>query len=124
MSDRKILDSTLLLKASLTLLAICVSVLVSPTQAWGGVTESSLPDDLRGNSAQRTVEPTILSSVLWAPDADLQMKALASEDEEQREESAPGESRVSFLMSWCFRKVPDRRLIAPPSVLSLYHLRC
>ena len=124
MSDRKSFDSTLWLRASLTLLAIVASVLVAPIQAWGGVAESSLPDYLRGNFAQRTVEPTILSSVLLAPDADLQVKALASEDEKQREESAPGESRVSFLMPWCFRKVPDRRLIAPPSILSLYHLRC
>ncbi len=124
MSDRKSFESTLWFRASLTVLAIVASVPVAPIQAWGGVAVSSLPDCLRGNFAQRTVEPTILSGVLLAPNAVLQMKALASEDEKQRGESAPGESRVSFLMPSCFRKVPDRRLIALPSVLSLYHLRC
>jgi len=124
MSDRKSFDSTLWLGASLTFLVVVALVLVAPMQTWGVVSESSVPDCLRGNFAQRTVEPTIFSSELLAPDAVLQMKALASEDEKERGESAPGESRISFLMPWCFRKVPDRRLIAPPSALSLYHLRC
>jgi len=124
MSERKSFDYTLWLSASLTLLAIVASVLVAPMQAWGGVAVSSLPTCLRGNFAQRTVEPPILCSVLSAPDAVQQVKALASEDEKQREESAPGESRVSFLMPGSFLKVPDRRSIAPPSVLALYPLRC
>jgi len=123
-SNRKSFDSTLWLSASLTLLAIVASVLVAPLQTWGVVAVSSLPDCLRGNLAQRTVEPTILSSGLLAPDTVLQVKALASEDEKQRGDSALGESQVSFLMPWCFRKIPNRRLIAPPSILSLYHLRC
>jgi len=124
MSKRKSFDSTLWLRASLTLLAIVASLLVAPIRTWGVVAVSSLPDCLRGNFAQRTVEPTILSSELLAPHTVLQVKALASEDEKQRGESALGESRVSFLMPWCFRKVPNRRLIVPPSVLSHYPLRC
>jgi hypothetical protein len=34
------------------------------------------------------------------------------------------EPRVSFLIPWSFRKVPDRQSIAPRSILSLYPLRC
>jgi hypothetical protein len=124
MPDRRSFDSTLWLRALLTLLAIVASVQVAPTQTWGGAAVSSLHDCLQGNFAQRSVEPTILRSVSPAPDDVLQVKALAPEDEKQSWGFAPGESRVSFLMPWCFRTVPDRQLIASPSVLSLYHLRC
>jgi hypothetical protein len=124
MSDRKRFGSTFWLRASLTLLAIAASLLVAPKQTWGGVALTSMPDCLRANFARRTVESTTLSSVYSAPDAVLQLKAIAPEDEEQNGEFALGESRLSFLMPWCFRKVTDRRLIAPSSILSLYHLRC
>jgi len=124
MFDRKSFDSTLWLSVSLTLLAIATSVLVVPVQTWQVVAESSSPDCLRDNFARRTVETTILSSVLLTPDTVLRVKAFAPEEEQQGGESALGQSRVSFLMPWCFRKIPDRRLIAPLSVLSLYHLRC
>jgi len=124
MSDRKSFESTLWLRTLLMSLAIVASVMVAWIHACGVVTVSSLADCLRDHFAQRTVEPTIHSSLSFSPDAVLQVKALASEDEDQRGESEPGKSRVSFLMPWCFRKVTDRRLIALPSVLSLYHLRC
>jgi hypothetical protein len=54
----------------------------------------------------------------------LRVKDLPPLDEERTSESALDEPRVSFKIPGCFRKAPDRQLVAPLSILSLYHLRC
>jgi len=59
-----------------------------------------------------------------AIDAILDVDALRSENEEQDRAHALDEPRISFLVPSPFRKVPDRQLIAPRSILSLYPLRC
>lgn len=124
MTDRDCLNSMHWLRSSLTMLAIVALVLVAPVRMFGNVAGSYLSECLEEQFAQRTVEPTILSSDLAAPDAVPQVSALAPEIEKPLGESALGESRVFLLMPWCFRKALDRRLIASPSVLSHYHLRC
>ena len=121
MPDRKSLVSTLWLTSSLALLA---SVLVAPIRTSGFVTVSSRPDCLRRNFALTTGQPTTRISAAMATDAVLQVKALPSENEDQDRADALDERRVSFLIPSSFRKVPDRQLIAPRSILSLYPLRC
>ena len=54
----------------------------------------------------------------------LRVNALPYENEEQDRANALDEPRVYFLIPCSFRKVPDRQLIAPRSILSLYPLRC
>jgi hypothetical protein len=121
MPDRKSLVSTLWLASSLALLA---SVLVAPIRTSGLVTLSSRPDCLRRNFTLLPGQPTPRLSAVMAADAVLQMKALASENEEQDRADALDEPRASFLIPCSLRKVPDRQLIAPRSILSLYPLRC
>jgi hypothetical protein len=119
MPDRKSLASTLCLPSTLALLA---SVLVAPIWTSGSV--SSRPDCLRRDFALPPGQPTTLLSAAMATDIVQQVNALRSEDEEQDRADALDEPRVSFLIPYSFRKVPDRQLIAPRSILSLYHLRC
>jgi hypothetical protein len=61
-----------------------------------------------------------------ATDAILQVNALPSDNEEEEQDRAVAldEPRVSFLIPCSFRKVPDRQLIAPRSILSFQPLRC
>jgi hypothetical protein len=120
MPDRKSLVSTLWLISSLALLA---SVLVAPIQASGFASVSSRPDCVRCNFALPARQPTTLSAGT-ATDAVLEVKALPSENEEQDRADAVDGPRDSFLLPCSFRKFPDRRLIAPRSILSLYPLRC
>ena len=61
---------------------------------------------------------------LMPTDAVLEVDALPSESEERERADALDEPRVSFLIPCSFRKVSDRQLIAPRSILSLYPLRC
>ncbi len=119
MPDRRSLVSTLWLTSSLALLA---SVLIAPIRTLGFV--SSRPDCLRRNFALPPGQPTTRLGAAMATDAVLELNALASEDEEQDRADALDEPRVSFLIPCSFRKVPDRQLIAPRSILSLYPLRC
>jgi len=121
MPDRKYLVSTLCLTSSLVLLA---SVLIAPIRTPGFITVSSRPDYLRRNFAIPPGQPTTRLSAAMATDAVLQLNALLSEDEEQDRADPLDEPRVSFLIPYSFRKVPDRRLIAPGSIPSLYPLRC
>ena len=121
MPDRKSLVSTLWLTTSLALLA---SVLVAPIWTSGFVTVSSRPDSLRRNFALPPSQPTTRLSAAMATDAVLQVNALPSDDEEQDRDVAQETPRVSFLIPCSFRKVPDRQLMAPRSILSLYPLRC
>lgn len=121
MPDRKSLVSTLWLTFSLALLT---SMLVAPIRTSVFVTVWSRPDCLHRNFAQPSGRPTIRRSAAMATDAVLQVKALPSEIEEQDRDDALDEPRVSFLIPCSFRKLPDRQLIAPRSILSLYPLRC
>jgi hypothetical protein len=121
MPDRKSLVSTLWLTSSLALLA---SVLVAPIRTSGFVTVSSRPDCLRRNFALFPGQPTTCLSAAMTTDVVLLVNALPSENEEQDGADALDEPRVSFLIPCSFRKVPDRHLIAPRSLLSLYPLRC
>jgi hypothetical protein len=119
--DRKSLVFTLWLTSSLALLA---SVLVEPIRTPGFFTFSSRPDCLHLNFALPPGQPTTLLTPAMATDAVLQVNALPSENEEQDRADALDEPRVSFLIPCSFRKVHDRQLIAPRSILSLYPLRC
>lgn len=121
MPDRKSLVSTLWLTSSLALLA---SVLVAPIRTSGFITVSSRPDCLRRNVAPPPGQSTTRLSAAMATDVVLQVNALPSENEEQDWADALDEPRVSFLIPCSFREVPDRQLIAPRSILSLYPLRC
>jgi hypothetical protein len=120
MPDRKSLVSTLWLTSSLALLA---SVLV-PIRTSGSVCVSCRPDCLPHNFARPPGQPTTRLSAAMATDAVLQVNALPSENEEQDRADPLDEPRVSFLIPCSFRKVSDRQLIAPRSILSLYPLRC
>ena len=121
MPDRKNLLSTLWLTSTLALLA---SVLIAPIRASESVTVSSQPDYFRRNFALPPGQPTTHLGAAMATDAVQQVSALRCEDEEQDGADALDEPRVSFLIPCSFRKVPDRQLIAPRSILSLYPLRC
>jgi hypothetical protein len=122
MPDRKSLVPTLWLISSLALLA---SVLVAPIRISGFVTVSSQPDCLRRNIDLPPGQRTTHLSAATAADAVLEVDALPSENEEEQDRAdALDEPRTSFLIPCSFRKVPDRQLIAPRSILSLYPLRC
>jgi hypothetical protein len=121
MPDRKSLVCTPWLTSLLALLA---SVLVAPIRTSGFVSVSSRPDCLRRNFALSPVQPTTRLSAATATDAVLQVNALPSENEEQDWADPLDEPRVSILIPCSFRKVPDRQMIAPRSILSLYPLRC
>jgi hypothetical protein len=121
MPDRKSLVSALWLTSSLALLA---SVLVAPIRTSGSVTVSSRPDCLRRNFAVLPGQSTTRLSAAMNTDVVLLVNALPSGNEEQDGADALDEPRVSFLIPCSFRKIPDRQLIAPRSVLSLYPLRC
>ena len=121
MPDRKRLVSTLWLTFSLALLA---SVLIVPIRTTGFVSVSSRRDCLPRNFALPPGQPTTRLSAATATDAVLQVNALASENEEQDRADPLDEPRLTFLIPSSFRKVTDRQLIAPRSILSLYPLRC
>jgi hypothetical protein len=120
MPDCKSLVSTLLLTSSLTLLA---SVLVAPIRTSGFAAASSQPDCHR-NSPLSPGQPTARLSAATDTDAAPEVNALFPENEEQDGADALDEPRVAFLIPCSFRNVPDRQLIAPRSILSLYPLRC
>ena len=121
MPDRKSLDSTLWLASSLALLA---SMLIAPAWMSGFVTTSSQSDCFRRDVTLIAGQPATRLGTAMTTDAILQDNALPSEDEEQDRADTPDEPRVSFLIPCSLRKVSDRQLIAPRSVLSLYPLRC
>ena len=121
MSDRKSFVLKLWLTSSLVLLAWS---LVAQARSSGSVTVSSLPDCLGRNFALPPGHSTAHFSATIATDDTLKVDALPSEDEEQDRADALHEPRVSFLIACSFPKVPDRQLIAPRSILSLYPLRC
>jgi len=136
MPNRKNLVSTLWLTSSLALLA---AVVVAPIRTSRSVTVSSRPDCLRLKFALPPGQPEARFGAAMATGAVLQAKALPSENEEpdradtldeptENEEQdwadALDEPRVTFLLPCSFRKVPERQLIAPPSILSLCPLRC
>ena len=119
MPDRKSLIVMLWLTSSLAL-----PVLVASIRTSGFVTVSSRPDCLLRNFALPPGQPTTCLSAAMATDAIMQANDLSSENEEQDRADALDEPRVSFLIPCSFRKVPDRQLIVPRSILSFYPLRC
>jgi hypothetical protein len=119
MPARKSLVCTLWLTSALALLA---SVLVEPIRTSASV--SSRPDYLRRDFALCPCRPTAHVSAALATDDLRQVNALPSENEEQDRVDPLDEPRISFLIPCVFRKVPDRQLTAPSSILSLYPLRC
>jgi hypothetical protein len=121
MPDRKSLVSALWLISSVALLA---SVLVTPIRTSKFVAVLSRLDSLRRNFDLPPGQPTARLREATATDTVLQLNALPSENEEEDRSDALDEPRISFLIPCSFRKVPERQLIAPPSVLSLYPLRC
>jgi hypothetical protein len=121
MPDRKSLVSTLWLASSLALLA---SVLLAPMRTSAFVAVSSRPDCLPRNFALPTGQPTTRLRAAMAANAVLELNAIPSENEEQDPADALDGPRISLLIPSSFRKVPDRQLIAPRSILSLYPLRC
>ncbi len=121
MPDRKSLVCTLWLTSSLALLA---SVLVAPIRTSGFVSAWSRPACLPSSFALPPGQPTTRLSAAVATDAVLQVNALPSENEEQDRVDPLDGPRVSFLIPCSFSKVPDRQLIGPRSILSLYPLRC
>ena len=90
----------------------------------GFVTGSSQPVCLCRDFALPPGQPTTRLSTAMAADAVLQVDVLPFENEEQERADALDEPRVFFLLPYSFRKIPDRQLIVPRSILSLYPLRC
>ncbi len=121
MPDRRSLVWMLWLISSLALLA---SVLVAPIRTSRFVLVSARPDCPPRNIALPPGEPTTRLSAPMATYAVLQVNALPSENEEQDRADPLDEPRVSFLIPCSFCKVPDRQLIVPRSILTLYPLRC
>jgi hypothetical protein len=121
MTDRKRLVATLWLASSLALLA---PVLVGPIQTSGLLTVASPPHSVRRIFALSPGQPVIRDSAGTATDAILEVTALPSENEEQDPADPLDGPRVSYLIPSSFGNVPDRHLIAPPSILSLFPLRC
>ena len=121
MPDRKILVSTLWLASLLALLAL---VPVAPIRISGSTTVSARPDCSLRDFALPPGQPSTGLSAAMATDDALRMTALPPETEEQDRHDALDEPQVTFLFPFSFRKVPDRQLIAPRSIPSLYPLRC
>ncbi|WP_237722694.1 hypothetical protein [Singulisphaera acidiphila] len=136
MPNRKSLVSTFLITSLLALLA---GILVGPIRTPGFATVSSRPDCLCHNLALPTGQPKACLRAVIATDVVLQMNACPSknekqdradaldkapENEEQEWADVRDEPRIFFLLPGSFRKVPDRQLIAPPSIFSLCPLRC
>jgi hypothetical protein len=121
MPDRKRVAFTLGLTSSLAMLAL---VLVAPIRLPGTANVSSNPDCLRGVFTATPGQPTTSLSPVTAIDAVRKMKAHPSENDEEEGADALAEPQVSFLSLCSSCKFPDRRLIAPSSILSLYPLRC
>ncbi len=122
MPDRRSLIPTLLVTCALALLA---SVVVAPIRTSGFVSVSSRVDCLRRNFALPECQPPARLTTGRATDTVLEVNALPAENEEQQDRAdALDEPRVTFLLPYSFRKIPDRQLFAPRSILSLYPLRC
>ncbi len=121
MPDRNSLVPKLWLLCSLALLA---SVLLAPMRTAGFVGGSARPDGVLRNLVLPPGPPATYLNAATTKETVVQVNALPSENEEQDRADALDEPRVSFLLPCSFRKVPDRQLIVPRSILSHYPLRC
>ena len=121
MRDRTRFISTLWLTCSLALLACVVVAQILP---WGSVTASPRFDSLRRNFVPAPCPTTACLSSSLADDDVQQVDALDSDDDELDPAVALCEDQVTFLLPCSFRKIADRPVIAPPSILSYYPLRC
>lgn len=124
MADCIRLVSKLWLATSLALLAW---VLVAPMETSGSVTVSSCPGlACRDFSPSRSQAAACLSAGTDSDDV-LKVEACPSEvedNDEKNRDAALCESRLSSLTTCILSFVPDRRPIAPPSILSFHPLRC
>jgi hypothetical protein len=121
MPDRKSSFSTPWLTSSLGLLAPLLVALIWISSL---AEDSSRPDSLLQKITLSSGHSTTCLDPAKSTEAVLEVDALASEIEEQDWADALDEPRVSFVIPCSFRKVSDRRLIAPRSILSHYPLRC
>jgi hypothetical protein len=121
MLGRERLVSTLCLTATLALLAF---VLVSPIRGSGVVTASSRSNCLHRDFVLPPCQPATRFTGAIATDGVLERNALPPENDEQDRADALDEPQASFPVPCCFRKLPDRHLSAPLSILSNYPLRC
>ena len=121
MRDRKSLVCMFWLTSSLTLLA---SLLVAPIRTSRFASVSYRPDCLSRTIALIPGELTTRLSAPMATYSLLQVNALRSENEEQDPADPLDEPRVTLRVPCSFCMAPDRQLIAPSSILSLYPLRC
>jgi len=121
MPDRKRLVFTLGLTSSLALLALVLIVSVRSSEL---AAVSSRPDSLRNDFTLPAGQPTTCLGAAMATDAMRKIKALPPKDEEEEGADALVEPRGSFLSFCSVRKSPERQSIIPPSILSLYPLRC
>jgi hypothetical protein len=121
MADRKSLFSTLWFISALALLA---SVLVAPDQTSRFVSLASSPDLVRRDLTSAPALPTTCLNPIIATERVLELNVLPFENEEQDRTDALAEPRIAFLITCSTRKVTDRQLVAPRSILSHYPLRC
>ena len=121
MPDRKSLVSTLWPASSLALL---VSVLFAPIRTSEFAVASSQPAPLDRSFALPPGQPTTHFGAALGTDTVVQVNALPFENEEQDRVDTLDEPQVAFRIACSFRNIPDRRLVAPRSIPSLYPLRC
>jgi len=122
MPDHNRLGATFGLASSVVLPALVLLASIWPSAS---VTASSRPDFLRSDFTVSLGHATTYLSATTATNSVRNLKALASENEEEEEGAdALVEPRVSFLSLGSFRKVPERKLFSPRSILSHYPLRC
>ena len=121
MPDRKNFISALWLTFSLALLA---SIVVVPIRTPRFVCVASSPDCARRSFAPLPTQPTTRLKAAIATNILLELNALPFENEEQDRTDALDEPRISFQILCSSHKAPDRQLIVPSSILSLYPLRC
>jgi len=121
MPDRKRLGTILGIASTLVLLAF---VLVASARVSRFVAASSRPDTSRSHLTLPPAEPTIYLSEATDTDSVPNLKALTSEDKEEDGADALIEPRASLLSLCSFREVPERQLVVPRSIPSLYPLRC
>ena len=121
MPDRKRHVSTVLLISTLALLA---AILVAPIRSSEFATVSSRFNCLCRDFALPPSQPATRLNAPTAADVVIQALALPAEKDEQDGADALDEPRLSFLIPFSLRRVPDPQVSTPRSILSLYPLRC
>ncbi len=105
-------------------LALLASVLGPSSRATAAATATRIAS-LRRDFTLPPTQPTTRFKAATDPDSVVPVDDFSSdENEEQDWADALDEPLVSLLSPYSCRKVPDRQLISPHSILSLYPLRC